>query len=430
MRGELNRINPTVVEGAEDIFGADDRLIAAGSRPGFWSQRGKGNGGRLTPTQFSKLKKMNSMKKRVRASAESFRAGGCGCGGTTVMGAEGGCGCGGNESMDAETFEARTYRKSPRRGKTPSSKGRTAGKMRRRRKMKQGYNDRMDESMGNGKQYPSFTTVQRPHHVARVRNDRIGGGKHGLEQWNKPNIHTDQNKLGKMYDEERGGWVEMDDKARSMFEEIGGTMDATRKARRDESKGMEKSMGNRAYSRVQTMDAEFNAYDDDITERQEYLIEKLEGRVDKTMNRSQASDYIKRLKGKKSGTWKDAETFGAEMPASEENMVDLGSVDAFYGGGVRVPVSGEGITPTANPSVDEAFNVGNDVGLDVSGQELMNVNPSVEVNYGADGLGETDVVSTVQNLTSRLGFRVNGLVASAIVLGVAGMAGYRYAKKE
>ena len=359
MRGELNRINPTVVEGAEDIFGADDRLIAAGSRPGFWSQRGKGKGGKLTPTQFSKLKKMNSMKKRVRASAESFRAGGCGCGGTTVMGAEGGCGCGGNESMDAETFEARTYRKSPKRGKTPSSKGRTAGKMRRHRKMKQGYNDRMDESMGGGD-----------------------------------------------------------------------TMDATRKARRDESKGMEKSMGNRAYSRVQTMDAEFNAYDDDITERQEYLIGKLGGSSKKSMNRSQASDYIKRLKGKKSGTWKDAETFGAEMPASEENMVDLGSVDAFYGGGRKVEVSGDGITPTANPSVDEAFNVGNDVGLDVSDQELMNVNPSVEVNYGADGLGETDVVSTVQNLTSRLGFRVNGLVASAIVMGIAGMAGYHYAKKE
>jgi hypothetical protein len=67
-----------------------------------------------------------------------------------------------------------------------------------------------------------YTTVQRPHHVARVRNDRIGGGKHGLEQWNQPTMHTDQNKLGKMYDEEKGGWVQMDDKARSMFEEIGG----------------------------------------------------------------------------------------------------------------------------------------------------------------------------------------------------------------
>ena len=67
-----------------------------------------------------------------------------------------------------------------------------------------------------------YTIVQRPHHVARVRNDRIGGGKHGLEQWNQPTMHTDQNKLGKMYDEEKGGWVQMDDKARSMFEEIGG----------------------------------------------------------------------------------------------------------------------------------------------------------------------------------------------------------------
>ena len=345
MRGELNRINPTVVEGAEDIFGADDRLIAAGSRPGFWSQRGKGKGGKLTPTQFSKLKKMNSMKKRVRASAESFRAGGCGCGGTTVMGAEGGCGCGGNESMDAETFEARTYRKSPRRGKTPSSRGRTAGKMRRHRKMKQGYNDRMDESMGGGD-----------------------------------------------------------------------TMDATRKARRDESKGMEKSMGNRAYSRVQTMDAE-GLYEC--------------GKCNQ-WNRNPISGITK-CKKCGHGSFdkvKNAESFGADSLVVDENMVDLGSVDAFYGGGVRVPVSGEGITPTANPSVDEAFNVGNDVGLDVSGQELMNVNPSVEVNYGADGLGETDVVSTVQNLTSRLGFRVNGLVASAIVMGIAGMAGYHYAKKE
>ena len=156
----------------------------------------------------------------------------------------------------------------------------------------------------------------------------------------------------------------------------GKPMKASRKDRRDESKGMEKSMGNRAYSRVQTM---------------------------------------------------DAETF--EAPASEENMVDEGSVDAFYGGGRKVAVSSDGITPTTNPSVDEAFNVGNDVGLDVAEQEVMNVNPSVEVNYGADGIGETDVVSTVQDLTSKLGFRVNGLVASALVIGIASMAGYRYAKR-
>ena len=345
MSGELNRINPTVVEGAEDIFGADDRLIAAGSkRPGFWSSRVSGKRTQLTPAQLTKLQRQNKFKKSARANAsraESFEGQGCGCGG-------GNCQC-------AENFEARTYRKSPSRGKTPTSRGKTAGKERRMRQLKQGYNDKMDESMGKGK-----------------------------------------------------------------------PMKASRKDRRDESKGMEKSMGNRAYSRVQTMDAEFNAYDDDITERQEYLIEELEGKVDKTMNRSQASDYIKRLKGKKSGTWKDAESFGADSLVVDENMVDLGSVDAFYGGGVRVPVSGEGITPTENPSVDEAFNVGNKVGIDNTEQQLMNVNPSVDANYGAEN---KDIVGTVQNITDKVGFRVNGWLASAVVVGIAGMAGYRYAKR-
>ena len=396
MRGELNRINPTVVEGAEDIFGADDRLIAAGSRPGFWSQRGKGKGGKLTPTQFSQLKKMNSMKKRVRASAETFNAGGCGCGGTTVMGAEGGCGCRGNESMDAETFEARTYRKSPRRGKTPSSKGRTAGKMRRRRKMKQGYNDRMDESMGGGDSMDA------------TRKDRRDESK-GMEKSMGDRAYSRVKTM------DAQGYNDRMDESMGMSNGKESSMKQSMKDRRDESKGMEKSMGNRAYSRVQTMDAE-GLYEC--------------GKCNQ-WNRNPISGITK-CKKCGHGSFdkvKNAESFGADSLVVDENMVDLGSVDAFYGGGVRVPVSGEGITPTANPSVDEAFNVGNDVGLDVSGQELMNVNPSVEVNYGADGLGETDVVSTVQNLTSRLGFRVNGLVASAIVLGVAGMAGYHYARK-
>ena len=69
-------------------------------------------------------------------------------------------------------------------------------------------------------------------------------------------------------------------------------------------------------------------------------------------------------------------------------MVNEGSVEAFYGGGAKVSVSSAGIQPTANPSVDEAFNVGNQVGLDVAEQEIMNRNPSVEVNYGAEGEGE------------------------------------------
>jgi len=367
MSGELNRINPTVVEGAEDIFGADDRLIAAGSkRPGFWSSRVSGNRKRLTPAQLAKFQRQNKFKKSARANAsraESFEGQGCGCGG-------GNCQC-------AENFEARTYRKSPSRGKTPTSRGKTAGKERRMRQLKQGYNDKMDESMGKGK-----------------------------------------------------------------------PMKASRKDRRDESKGMEKSMGNRAYSRVKTMDAESFGADselsawpseakkgfskaerDEIDEDRVGPIYKINGEWTWCNTGSGRAGHLQLgdspLCGY-CGTNYASESFGADSLVVDENMVDLGSVDAFYGGGVRVPVSGEGITPTENPSVDEAFNVGNKVGMDNTEQQLMNVNPSVEVNYGAEN---KDIVGTVQNITDKVGFRVNGWLASAVVVGIAGMAGYRYAKR-
>ena len=84
------------------------------------------------------------------------------------------------------------------------------------------------------------------------------------------------------------------------------------------------------------------------------------------------------------------------------------------------------ITPTDNPSINEAFNVGNDVGIDVTERELMNVNPSVDFNYGAEG---KDIIGTVQDLTGKVGFRINGWVASAVVVGIASMAGYKYAKR-
>jgi len=48
----------------------------------------------------------------------------------------------------------------------------------------------------------------------------------------------------------------------------------------------------------------YEAYDDKISERQEYLIEKLGGNSNSDMTRSQASDLIKKLQGKKSGTWR------------------------------------------------------------------------------------------------------------------------------
>ena len=56
----------------------------------------------------------------------------------------------------------------------------------------------------------------------------------------------------------------------------------------------------------------YEAYDDKISERQEYLIEKLGGNSNSDMTRSQASDLIKKLQGKRSGTWR------AEEPMVEE----------------------------------------------------------------------------------------------------------------
>jgi len=261
MSGELDRINPTIVEGAEDIFGAE--VVA--QRPGSWGKRSNSGKTTLTHKQVERLQRHLNMRKG-QMKAKGFKGEGCGCGG--------------GDCMCAENMNA------------------------------QGYNSKLDESMG-------------------------------------------------------------------MREGEASTMRQTMKSRRDESKGMERSMGNRAYSGVRTMDAEsFNAQ---------------------------------------------------EMPPeSEGNAVDLGSVDAVFGGGVRVAVSGDNITPTDNPSINEAFNVGNDVGIDVTERELMNVNPSVDFNYGAEG---KDIIGTVQDLTGKVGFRINGWVASAVVVGIASMAGYKYAKR-
>jgi len=48
----------------------------------------------------------------------------------------------------------------------------------------------------------------------------------------------------------------------------------------------------------------FAAYDDTISDRQVYRIQKLGGKVKKDMTRSEASDYIKDLMGRESGTWR------------------------------------------------------------------------------------------------------------------------------
>ena len=48
----------------------------------------------------------------------------------------------------------------------------------------------------------------------------------------------------------------------------------------------------------------YEAYEDPISDRQEYKIDELGGKVDKSMTRSEASDYIKELQGRESGTWR------------------------------------------------------------------------------------------------------------------------------
>jgi hypothetical protein len=65
--------------------------------------------------------------------------------------------------------------------------------------------------------------------------------------------------------------------------------------------------------------ANFEAYDDPISDRQEYKITSLGGTVDSSMNRSEASDYIKKLQGRKSGTWKEAESSPSSFDISWED---------------------------------------------------------------------------------------------------------------
>lgn len=69
----------------------------------------------------------------------------------------------------------------------------------------------------------------------------------------------------------------------------------------------------------------FEAYDESITERQEYKIASLGGKIDSPMNRSDASDYIKELMGKKSGTWKEAESSPSSFDISWEDAQGVSS---------------------------------------------------------------------------------------------------------
>ncbi len=77
------------------------------------------------------------------------------------------------------------------------------------------------------------------------------------------------------------------------------------------------------------MAEEFRAYDDAISSRQEWMIKKLGGTPKKSMTRSDASDYIKELQGKESGTW-SAETLAEiEGPTAEATTGGLHSPSSF-----------------------------------------------------------------------------------------------------
>jgi len=69
----------------------------------------------------------------------------------------------------------------------------------------------------------------------------------------------------------------------------------------------------------------FEAYDDPISDRQEWKINSLGGTVDSSMNRSEASDYIKELQGRKSGTWKEAESSPSSFDISWEDAQGVSS---------------------------------------------------------------------------------------------------------
>jgi len=77
------------------------------------------------------------------------------------------------------------------------------------------------------------------------------------------------------------------------------------------------------------MAEEFRAYDDAISSRQEWMIKKLGGTSKKSMTRSDASDYIKQLQGKESGTWQAETLAEIEGPTAEATTGGLHSPTSF-----------------------------------------------------------------------------------------------------
>ena len=312
MRGELNRINPTVVEGAEDIMGAEGSTHEADTFS--WSERNQHQSNRRNRTmsnrEFADLQRMQRMGRNMGFMSENFEA-----------------------PMSRSQFDSLRRMVNQQRMGSQVIRGDIASLPRRDMKRADyiGEIELIQGSILDEERKKNRDVKDAPMEGV------LGGLIPDMHHITQDELRDEKMKNRNMKDAE--GYNDKLDESMGMTHRES-SMEQSMKDRRDESKGMEKGMGRRAYQRVKTMDA-------------------------------------------------------------------------------------EGLTPISNPSVDEAFDVGNQVGLDVAEQEVMNENPSVEVNYGAEG----DVVDFTQGVASKLGFRIGGLSASVLTVGIAALAGYRFAKR-
>lgn len=399
MGGELNRINPTVVEGAEDIMGAEDASFKADTFKFNWNERNQNPRNRparrMTEKQFSDLQRMQRMGRSM-----GFRAEGMG------------------QKMSKGQFEAL------RRMVQQQQSGRSVIRGDMSRMLRRDL--RRAEYLGN-MEYMQGRILEDER-----RKNRDAKDSESFEaQAGSGGILYDDDNHGSMVLKEGWTWLEGSPynevyygNCDSCSEDLnayhtGYVVDGTEWSICvecfDKMPGrggviIQHQNGNRSVDFKNT----YNAEELGAESQYEYWCsycgdsgpKTSSPQWCKTYENNGGAGYHSQMCGTcydahdglcyycESGDDYRAETF--EANETDANMVSEGSVDAFYGGGAKVSVSSAGIQPTANPSVDEAFDVGNQVGLDVAEQEVMNENPSVEVNYGAENDDDDDDLTDCQ----------------------------------
>jgi len=377
MGGELNRINPTVVEGAEDIMGAEDASFKADTFKFNWNERNQNPRNRparrMTEKQFSDLQRMQRMGRSM-----GFRAEGMG------------------QKMSQGQFEAL------RRMVRQQQSGRNVIRGDMSRMLRRDL--RRAEYLGDMAYMQGRILEEERRKNRDAKDSEQLGAESEYEYWcsycgdSGPKTSSPQ-------------WCKT-------YERNGGS-------------GYHSQMCGTCY---------------DTHEGLCYYCES-------------GDDYR-------------AESF--EANETDANMVSEGSVDAFYGGGAKVSVSSAGIQPTANPSVEVNYGSeetslgligeGNDFGqMEAEGDYVVAKRPyhmarvrkdravydpqwdkpNMHTSMNQSGkmydeesgswidmnFDDGDVVDLTQELASKVGFRLGGMSASALVLGVAALAGYRFAKR-